>query len=40
MVEIINNKELDVTKLENKVKFNIKKNKYTNFYNKINHFLS
>ena len=35
MVEIINNKELDVTKLENKVKFNIKKNKYTNFYNKI-----
>jgi len=39
MVKIINNKELDVTKLENKVKFNIKKNKYTNFYNKIKNIL-
>lgn len=39
MVKIIANKELEVIKLENKVKFNIKKNKYTNFYNKIKNIL-
>ena len=35
MVKIIDTNELEVTKLNNKVKFTIKKNKFSFFYNKI-----
>ena len=39
MVKIIDNNELTVTKLNNKVKFTIKKNKISFFYNKIKEIL-
>ena len=39
MVKIIDNQELEVTKLSNKVKFSIKKNKFGIFYEKIKNIL-